>query len=114
VTRERVPVGELVDVSQLGRDGRPPTPRELRAALPRGWAFDDDGRHAVRDARLFFSQSWVLIAGLLVFGSAAIAIFASTLPHGWRGVTRVAILLALVVLIGGVIGPLVTRALHRR
>ena len=114
MTRERVPVSQLVDLSQLGRGGQPPTKGDLRAALPRGWVLDDDGQHAVRDGRWLFSHSWVLVTALVCFGAAAIGLFATTLPSGWRGVTRVAILLAVVLVIGGLIGPLVTRALHRR
>jgi hypothetical protein len=108
---ERVPVAELIDLSKLGAR---PSPSDLRAALPRGWVLDDDGAHAVRDRRWMFSQSWVLICALISFGAVAIGLFASTLPRGWRGVTRIAILLVVVLVIGGVIAPLITRALNRR
>ncbi len=110
----RVRVADLIDVSRVRRDGRPPTPAELRAALPRGWVLDDDGEHAVRDRRLLFSQGWVLIVGMVVFGAVALGLFWSTFPRGWRGVTRLGLLIASFVVIGGVIAPLVTRALHRR
>ena len=112
--QERVPVAELVDLAKLGRAGAPPTPSDIRAALPRGWVLDDDGVHAHRDRRWMFSQSWILICAMIVFAAVAIGIFASTAPRGWRGVTRIAILFGLLVLIGGVIGPLITRALVRR
>lgn len=111
---KRVPVDELVDRARIRKDGRPPTPAELRAALPAGWKLDDDGEHAVRDLRLFFSQSWVLLLGLVMFGAAVIGLLATTLPRGTRAFARVGILLALMLVIGGVIGPLVTRALNRR
>ena len=111
---KRVRVEELVDLAKLGRDERRPTPSELRAALPLGWVLDDDGEHAIRDRRVFFGRSWVLLTGLVMFGAAAIGLFATTLPRGWRGVTRAAILVGLLLVIGGLIGPLVTRALHRR
>jgi hypothetical protein len=107
-------VDQLVDLARLRRDGRPPTPAEIRAALPRGWALDDDGEHAVRDLRLFFSQSWVLVCGLVMFGAAAVGLFATTLPRGWGAVLRVTALVAVMLVIGGVIAPLVTRALNRR
>lgn len=111
---QRVHVDQLVDRSKIRRDGRPPTPAELRAALPRGWKLDDDGEHAVRDLRLFFSQGWVLICGLVMFGAAVIGLFATTLPRGWRAFARVGILLAILLVIGGVIGPMITRAINRR
>lgn len=112
--RERVPIEQLVDLARAGRGGAPPTASDLRAALPRGWVLDDDGLHAHRDRRWMFSQSWVLICAMVGFGAIAIGLFASTFPRGWRGLTRVAILLGLLVLIGGVVGPLVSRALVRR
>lgn len=114
MSSRRVHVDELVDRSRIRRDGRPPTPAELRAALPSGWKLDDDGEHAVRDLRLFFSQSWVLLLGLVTFGAAAVGLFATTFPKGPRALVRVAILVAVMIVIGGVIGPLVTRALNRR
>lgn len=110
----RVPVGELVDLPRLGRDGRPPTPRELRAALPRGWVLEDDGVHARRDLRLFFREGWILIVGLVVFGSAGMALFWSTFPRGLGGVVRLAILLGILLLLGGVVAPRITRALYKR
>jgi hypothetical protein len=114
VSSKRVHVDELVDRARIRKDGRPPTPAELRAALPAGWKLDDDGEHAVRDLRLFFSQSWVLLLGLVMFGAAGVGLFATTFPRGERAFVRIAILLAVMVVIGGVIGPLVTRALMRR
>lgn len=111
---ERVPIGELVDLDALRRGGREPTPARLRAALPRGWVLEDDLRHARRDARLLFREGWILLVGLVVFGSAAVGLFWSTFPRGWSGVLRGAVLLAALLLIGGVVAPLVTRALHRR
>ena len=77
-------------------------------------ALDDDGVHAVRDLRLFFSQSWVLVLGLVMFGAAGVGLFATTFPRGERALLRVAILVGVMIVIGGVIGPLVTRALNRR
>jgi hypothetical protein len=114
MSEHRVRVDSLVDLSKIRRDGRPPTPAELRAALPNGWKLDDDGEHAVRDLRLFFSQSWVLVLGLVMFGAAGIGLFITTFPRGERALWRVAILIGVMVVIGGVIGPLITRALNRR
>lgn len=109
-----VPVEELVDLASLGRDGRPPTPRELRAALPPGWALDDDGLTAHRDARLLFRRGWVLGLGLVLFGAAGLLFFAEVFPRGWRGVGRFAVLVVVILLAGGVVGPIVTRGLMRR
>ena len=39
--RELTPIDELIDVPALGRGGRTPTPSQIRAALPRGWALAD-------------------------------------------------------------------------
>jgi hypothetical protein len=114
VKQERVRVDELVDLARLGRAGAPPTPSDIRAALPRGWVLDDDGEYAHRDRRWMFTNGWILICAMAAFAAVAIGIYASTAPRGWRGLSRVAILLALLVLIGGVVGPLVTRALIRR
>jgi hypothetical protein len=113
-TRERVPVSELLDVARLGRDGRPPTPRELRAALPRGWALDDDGLHAHRDLRLFFREGYVLVLGLLIFGALGAFFLIDAAPRGLAGMLRLAALVGLVLVLGGLAGPLVTRALQRR
>lgn len=109
-----VPVSELLDLEALGRDGRPPTPATIRAALPRGWVLEPDGVTARRDARLFFREGWILLVGLVCFGSAGVALFYSTFPKGMRGVVRVVVLLGLMVVIGGVVAPRITRALNRR
>ena len=108
-----VHVSELVDLDAIGPGHRPPTPAELRAALPRGWVLEPDNEHARRDLRLFFREGWILIVGLVVFGGVGAALFWQTFPSGWRGVTRLAGLLVLVLLAGGVVGPMVTRALNQ-
>gem|GEM_PF-1266068 len=108
-----VHVTELVDLDSIGPGHRPPTPAELRAALPRGWVLEPDNEHARRDLRLFFREGWILIVGLLVFGGVGAALFWQTFPSGWRGVTRLAGLFVLVLLAGGVVGPMVTRALNQ-
>ena len=106
-------MSELVDLDSIGPGHRPPTPAELRAALPRGWVLEPDNEHARRDLRLFFREGWILIVGLLVFGGVGAALFWQTFPSGWRGVTRLAGLFVLVLLAGGVVGPMVTRALNQ-
>lgn len=111
---ERVPIEDLLDLEALRQDGREPSPARLRAALPRGWVLEDDLRHARRDLRLFFREAWILIAGLFVFGSSAVLLFWSTFPRGWSGVLRAAILVLAMLVIGGLVAPMVTRALHRR
>ena len=111
---ERVPVSELVDLERLRPDGRPPTPAQIRAALPRGWALDDDLEHAHRDARLFFREGWILIVGLVVFGSIGLFFLLGGLPAGWAGLLRIAILVGAVLLVGGLVAPRITRALNRR
>lgn len=110
----RVPVEQLVDLSKLGTGERPPTPREIREALPRGWVLDEDGVTAHSDARLMFKEGWVLIVGLACFGAAVIGLFYLTFPRGGAGWVRLVILIAVVVVAGGIVAPLITRALHRR
>lgn len=109
----RVPVETLVDLDSLGRGGRAPTPAELRRALPPGWVLEPDGRHARRDGRVLFRESWVLLTGLIVFGAAGIGLFWMTFPRGWGGVARAGVLVVAMVLLGGVVAPLVTRAVYR-
>jgi len=112
--RELVPVEELIDVGALAEPGRPVTPRRIREALPRGWALADDNLHAYRDARLFFREGWILLVGLAVFGSIGGAFVLGAMPKGWGGVLRLGGLVLVLVLLGGVVAPMVTRALHRR
>lgn len=111
----RVPIERLVDLELLARlDGRAPSPARIRAALPRGWALDQDGTHAHRDARLFFREAWILIVGLVVFGSVGLGFLWGAMPRGAHGLLRFGLLLGAVALLGGVVAPLVTRALQRR
>ena len=102
-----------VDLDAIQKGDRPPTPRAIRAALPRGWALAEDNEHAYRDARLLFREGWILVVGLVVFGGLVAVLFWQTFPNGWRGVLRLAGLMVLVLLAGGVVGPMVTRALNR-
>ncbi len=109
-----VPVEELIDLSSLRSDGRAPTPKQIREALPPGWALDVDGITAFRDGRVFFRDSWVLILGLVCFGAAGVGLFWFAMPSGFAGVVRLIATIAVVLLAGGLVGPLVTRALNRR
>lgn len=111
---QRLPIEDLIDLAALRENGREPTPARLRAALPRGWVLEDDQRHARRDLRLFFREAWILIAGLSIFGASAVLLFWSTFPRGWSGVVRAGVLVVAMLLIGGLVAPMVTRALHRR
>ena len=111
---ERVPVEDLVDLAALRQDGRGPSPAKLRAALPRGWVLEDDHLHARRDARMIFREGWILLVGLVVFGSAGIGLFYMTFPRGWTGIVRALILLAALLVIGGLVAPMITKALNRR
>jgi hypothetical protein len=110
----RVPLEELVEPERLRALGPAPSPRELRALLPRGWVPDEDGRHARRDLRLFFREGWVLLLCLVVFGSVGALFLVGAAPRGWAGVLRLLGLLAFVVLAGGLAGPMITRALRGR
>ncbi len=110
----RRPIEELVDLESLSREGRAPSPRAIREALPPGWVLDEDGKTARRDLRILAREGWVLALGLVLFGGAAIVLFMETFPKGWRGAGRAALLIVAVLLPGGIVGPLVTRALNRR
>jgi hypothetical protein len=110
----RVPIEDLIDPAWLAEQGREPSPARLRAALPRGWVLEEDLRHARRDARLLFREGWILLTGLFVFGTAAAGLFYLTFPRGWAGLTRAGILLLVLILLGGLVAPMITRALNRR
>ncbi len=109
-----VPIEDLVDVEQLGRDGRKPTPKAIREALPPGWVLDEDGRTARRDLRVLARDGWVLVIGLVCFGAAGLAFLYDALPSGWAGVLRFGGLIGILLLAGGFVGPMITRALMRR
>jgi len=109
-----VPIEQLVDLETLGRGGRPPTPKELREALPPGWVLDEDGKTARRDLRVLAKDGWVLVIGLVCFGAAGIGLFWKAFPRGWGGFLRFGILIAVVLIAGGLVAPMITRALNRR
>lgn len=111
---DRAPVSELVDLARLSEGGAPPSKRRIRAALPRGWVLEEDGIHARRDLRLFFREGWILLVGLLTFGSVGLAFLWGAMPRGWRGLGRFGLLVAVVLLVGGLVGPLISRALHQK
>jgi hypothetical protein len=111
---ERVPLGELVDRRALAAQGGAPSRARIQRALPPGWVLDADGAHARRDARVLFRESWVLLAGLIVFGAAALGLFLETFPRGWRGVARALLLLGVLLALGGWVAPRITRAIYRR
>jgi hypothetical protein len=110
----RVPIRELVDLEALARGGAPPSPSAIRAALPRGWVLEEDGAHARRDLRLFFREGWILVVGLVAFGSAGAAFLWGALPRGWGGLARFLLMVLVLLLCGGLVGPHVARTLNRR
>ncbi len=110
----RVPVGDLVDLDALAAGGRPPTPKRIREALPPGWVLDEDGTTARRDLRVLARDGWVLLIGLVCFGVAGLAFFWDVFPRGWAGALRLVVLLVAVLLAGGIVAPMITRALNRR
>jgi hypothetical protein len=112
--RELVPLAQLIDVQALAAPGRPLTPRRIREALPRGWALAEDNQHAYKDVRLFFREGWILILGLLIFGALGSIFIYRGLPAGFGGLARLVGLLAVLLLVGGYVGPLITRALTKR
>lgn len=111
---DRVPIEQLVDLTALSEDGQPPSKRALRAALPRGWVLEEDGRHARKDLRLLFREGWILVVGLIVFGSAGLAFLWGAMPRGWRGLGRLGLLVLVVLVVGGLVGPLISRSLQSK
>lgn len=109
-----VPVEDLVDLERLRQDGRPPSPKAIREALPPGWVLDEDGKTARRDLRVLARDGWVLVIGLVCFGAAGLAFLFDAMPSGWSGVLRFAGLIAILLLAGGFVGPLITRAVMRK
>ena len=109
--RRGVPVAELIDLAALGPD---PSRRALRAALPRGWVLEEDGATARRDLRAGFREGWILCAGLVAFGAAGIGLFAMSFPRGLEGWLYLLGLGLALLLAGGLVAPLVTRALTER
>lgn len=109
-----VPVSDLVDLDALTEGGRPPSPKRIREALPPGWVLDEDGTTARRDLRVLARDGWVLLVGLVCFGFAGLMFFWDVFPHGWAGVLRLVALLGAVLLAGGFVAPMITRALTRR
>ena len=110
-----VPIEDLIDLEALRAEaGRDPSPARLRAALPRGWALAEDNRHAYPDARLLFREGWILILGLVVFGSVGLGFLWGAMPRGRGGVGRFLLLIGVVAVLGGVVAPRITRALNRR
>lgn len=110
----RVPIEELVDLGRLEREsGRPPTPSEIRGAMPRGWVLDPDGKSARRDARMLFREGWMLALCLVSFGAAGAGLFWWSFPAGRSGWLRLAGALAVLLLAGGIAAPILTRALSR-
>lgn len=111
---DKVPIEQLVDLAALATPGREPTPTRIREALPPGWVLEPDGRHARRDLRVLARDGWVLALGLVCFGAAGLGLFYSTFPRGLRGLGRFAALIVVVLLIGGLVGPMITKALMRK
>lgn len=112
---QRVPASDLVDLVALERQlGRKPGPKAIREALPPGWLLDEDGVTAREDTRLFARGGWVLILALVSFGSIALGMFWHTFPRGWGGVLRFVVMIGVVLLAGGIAGPMITKALNRR
>ncbi|MFT5463354.1 MAG: hypothetical protein ACI8QS_002240 [Planctomycetota bacterium] len=111
---ERVLVSELIDLAALSEGGTAPSKRRIRAALPRGWVLEDDGHHARRDIRLFFREGWILMVGLLTFGSVGGSFLWGAMPRGWRGLGRLGLLVAVVLAVGGIVGPIISRALQSK
>ena len=111
---EDVPVEQLVSLDALRAEGRPLTPKRIREALPPGWVLNEDGVTARRDLRVLARDGWVLVVGLVCFGAVGAGLFWSTFPRGWAGVLRFVMLVVVVLVAGGLVAPMITRALNRK
>lgn len=109
----RVPIEQLVDPAVLGDGSRPVHPYKLRDALPPGWILEPDLKHARRDRRLLAGGGWVLVIGMVSFGSVALMLWRDTFPKGIGPYLRLGGLLAVILLVGGFVAPMITRALTR-
>jgi hypothetical protein len=98
----------------LSGDFRPPTPREQRESLPRGFVLDSDGKTVRRDARLLFREGWMLLLCLVCFAASAAGLFWWSFPRGGAGWIRLAAAIAVLLVAGGIAAPALTRALTRR
>lgn len=110
----RVPIEQLVDPALFGDGTKTPHPYKLRDALPAGWILEPDLKHARRDRRLLAGGGWVLVIGMVSFGTVAFFIFRDAFPKGIGAYLRLGGMLAILLLAGGVVGPLVTRALTQK
>jgi hypothetical protein len=104
-----VPIEELVDPALFGDGTKTPHPYKLRDALPPGWILEPDLKHARRDRRVLAGGGWVLVIGMISFGTVAFFIFRDAFPKGFGGFLRLGAMLAIVLLAGGIVGPMVTR-----
>lgn len=111
---DKVPIEQLVDLEGLRKDKQRPTPKQIREALPPGWVLDEDNLHARRDLRVLAKDGWVLVIGLVVFGGAGFFLFYDSFPRGWRGISRFGLLIVLILFAGGIVGPMITKALTRK
>ena len=66
------------------------------------------------DRRILFREGWMLVLCLVCFGAAAAGLFWWSAPAGVAGWIRLAASVVVVLLAGGIVAPLVTRAIYRR
>ena len=64
--------------------------------------------------RLFFREGWVLLLALVAFGAAGLGLFWWSFPRGSGAWIRLAVGVVVLVLAGGLIAPIVTRAVRRK
>ena len=111
---QRVPIEQLVDLDALRKGERDPSPHRIREALPNGWVLDEDPRFARRDLRILARDGWVLVLGLVCFGAVGLGMFYATFPRGLKGIGVFVGLIGIVIVAGGIAGPIITRALTQR
>ena len=114
---ERVSIEQLIDaetLEELGRGKPAPSPHRLREVLPRGWVLDQDPRYARRDLRVLARDGWVLVLGLVSFGTVGLGMMYNTFPRGLRGIGFFIALVVVVLIAGGLVGPMITRSLTQR
>ena len=67
-----------------------------------------------RDGRLLFRDGWMLVLFMICFGAAAGGIFWWSAPRGSAGWIRFGIAVLIVLVAGGIVAPMVTRAIYRK
>ena len=87
-----------------------PHPIDLDARVPQARLLS--GIEVHRDARLLFREGWILLLGLVLFGALGSVFLAGGLPRGLGGILRLGVSAVVLVLVGGLVAPWITKTLN--